>query len=531
MNGRERVGRLLSGQPVDRRPFAPVLSLYGARLTYQDARTYYTDPKAYASGQRAVMDLLEPDVVFAPFMLTAEGAAFGGEEHFLEQHPPNLKAPVIRSAADIGRVRPPDVAKHPRLLFVREAVRRLKDTAGQRAMVCGICLSPVDSAAMVLGIEGWLEALLFDPAGALAVLDLTTPFFVEWANALLADGADFLALPVAFANPAIVTEDMLRSSILPVLEKAFAQVRGPIVFHHGGAPIGSFLPLLKNLPNVIGFALDARDDLAAARAVLGPGKLLLGNVDGPTLADFTPEQVRTRAQAALGAAGDDPCFVLATSSADVPWNTPPANLLALRDAVVASSGVTLCACSVFRPVVETMDWAGAGPTRTLYFDSALHMDPEVLDRLIGSVLDYERSCGRRVLVAFGDCAPHLDERCRQVGVARIASRNCCEAALGRSEFRRLRGQGAFLFLPEWVGRWRELLGKAVGTDERMMREAVTDQNTSIVFLARPGRPPALSELEEVGAFFGLPVSVEVVPDGGFVAELRTALASLGVAGG
>ena len=525
MNGRDRFGALLSGQPVDRRPFAPVLSLYGARLTYHDARSYYTDPKAYVAGQRAVMDLVEPDVLFAPFALSVEGAAFGGDEHFLPRHAPNLRAPVIRSARDIARVRRPDVATHPRLQYVREALRRLRDAEGHRAMLCGICLSPVDSASLLLGMEGWMEALLFDPAGARAVLDLTTSFFVDWACALLADGADFLALPVAFANPVTVTPDMLRATILPVLRDAFAQVPGPILFHHAGGPIGPFLPLLLDLPNVAGFALDSRDDLSKARQIVGPGKLLMGNVDGPSLASATPDEVRALAEAALRAVGDDPLFVLATASADVPWETPPANILALREAVSPTSGVTLCACSVFRDDITAVDW-GEKPRRTIYLDSALHVDPHELDDLVGSVIDFERSCGRRVLVAYGDCAPHLDERCRQGGCARIASQNCCAAVAGRDGFRRLRRGDAFLFMPEWAGRWRELLAKAVGGDERMMRESVTDQNERIVFLVRPGQPSPQTCIDEVAGFFGLPVSVEVVPETGFAEALLEASVKL-----
>jgi hypothetical protein len=259
---------------------------------------------------------------------------------------------------------------------------------------------------------------------------------------------------------------------------------------------------------------------------VGPGKLLLGNVDGPTLALATADEVQCRAEAALRAVGDDPLFILTTSSADIPWDTPPANILALREAVAPHSGLTLCGCSVFRDVVAAVDWGGPAPGRTIYFDSALHMNPEEVDRVVGSVLDFERSRGRKVLVAYGDCAPHLAERCAEAGCVRIDSHSCYEAMAGREAFRALRRGDAFLLTSEWVGRWREMLAKAVGSDERMMREAVTDQNRRIVFLVRPGEAVPEQEIDDVKRFFGLPVSVEVAAPENVGDALREAYRAL-----
>ncbi len=531
MSGRERVGKMLSGQPVDRPPFAPVLSLYGARLTGQDARRYYTDPAAYVAGQRAVLDLVAPDVVFTPFVATLEAAAFGGVEHFLERHPPNLESPPVRRARDLGRVRPPDVRTHPRLAYAREATRRLRGELGDRAMVCGIALTPVELGAMVLGLEGFLEALLFDPEGLRTVLALTEPFFVEWANALLSDGADFLALPVGFATPAVVTEQILLEAVLPVLRRAFAQLKGPVVFHHCGTSLAPFLKHLLDLPAVAGFALDSGDDLAEARRVVGPGRLLLGNVDGPSLEDATAPEVLARARAVVAGRAGDPLFMLATAAADVPWNTPPANLLALREAVEERAAVpppsgprvTLCSCSIFRSTIAAMAFS-EGPPRSLFLDSSLHMDPADLDRVLGSIVDFEVGQGRRVVLAYGDCAPHIDDRCRPPHCVRLAVQNCCEAELGRDRYRSLRHDGAFIFLPEWAGRWREMLSRAAGDDEGMMRAMVADQNQRIVVLFEPGREPSPGDLDELRRCFGLPVSVEAVPEGRLSRALREAWA-------
>ena len=61
MNSMERIQAALAGKPVDRRAIAPVLGLYGARLTNCPLDQYYTDPAAYARGQSAVRETFQPD--------------------------------------------------------------------------------------------------------------------------------------------------------------------------------------------------------------------------------------------------------------------------------------------------------------------------------------------------------------------------------------------------------------------------------------------------------------------------------------
>ena len=87
------------------------------------------------------------------------------------------------------------------------------------------------------------------------------------------------------------------------------------------------------LPNVAGWVVDARDSLAEARQALGPGPVLLGNLEGPALEAKTPEAIFAECGRMLANRAGDPHFILATSQADLPFHTPPANLTAIRDAV------------------------------------------------------------------------------------------------------------------------------------------------------------------------------------------------------
>ena len=250
----DRVLAALAGKPQPRPPFTLTLSLYGARLTGCPLTEYYRKPERYAEGQEAVLDLCSPDILFSPFVLTLEAEAFGSELKFLPDNPPNIRKPAVSSADEFISLPLPDVDSHPSLLYLRECVRHLAKKHHGKAPICGIMTASVDLPAIVMGIDMWIETLIFAPEKAAAILEKTHLHFVRMANALLADGASFIGLTTVCTNPRILFQKMIDTVILPALERSFREVKGAIVFHHGANPM---VPLLKNyltLPNVVSFS-------------------------------------------------------------------------------------------------------------------------------------------------------------------------------------------------------------------------------------------------------------------------------------
>ncbi len=338
MTSFERVIATLNGKPGARRLFTLTLSLYGARLTDCPLTEYYRDPERYARGQEAVAALCAPDILFGPFALTLEAEAFGSELIFLPTNPPNVRKPAFRNPEDFLRTALPDVDSHPSLLYFRESIRLMARKHKGKTPICAVITAPVDLPAIVLGIDRWIETLLFAPASAEAVLEATCRHFIELANALLADGADFIGLTTVFSNPAILFRKQIDEIILPALDRSFREVKGPIVFHHGGNPMVPFLRDYLTLPNVAAFAVDQRDSLAEARSILGPGRLLLGNLNGPTLSSTPAEAVLEAVDRILEDRKDDSCFIFSTSGADVPWDAPPELIQAIAEKIRSFGG-------------------------------------------------------------------------------------------------------------------------------------------------------------------------------------------------
>ena len=335
MNSLERIMAAMTGTPADRPAISLLLSLYGARLTGCPLDTYYTDAASYARGQSAVREAFQPDILFSPFALPLEGVAFGSQVSFYKDQAPNLARPVMESADDLANLAIPDIETHPQLIYFREAVRCMAAEHGAAVPVAAVALSPVDLPIMLLGIEGWLETVLFDEPGARRILDMTIPYSVRRINDLFAAGAALVVMPSAFVNPAIVTREVIERLALPALHAAFTQVHGPLVMHSGGARLAPFLDLFSGLPHVAGFVVNCGEELQLARQKAGPQAVLIGNIDGPKLRHAEPESIRADCARLLRECGNDPRFILGTSAADISYQTPPEHIHALCKAVRA----------------------------------------------------------------------------------------------------------------------------------------------------------------------------------------------------
>lgn len=329
----ERVIGALQGKKFKRPPFSMTLSMYGAKLTGCPLDEYYRNPACYAEGQEAVADLCDPDILFAPFALPLEAEAFGCELTFLPTNPPNIRKPAFKNPEQFRNMEIPDIDSHAGMAYLRESIRLLSMKHKGKKPVCAVLTAPVDLPALIMGIDMWMETLMFHETLANDILDKSSRHFIGLANACLLDGADFIATPVMFTNPSILYRKLINCMILPTLHRAFSEVKGPIVFHHGGNAIVPCLNDYLDLPNVAAFALDHRDSFSKAREIAGPGRVLLGNLNGPTISARPVEAVLAMTERILVDRKDDPCFIFATSAADVPWETPAETIRAVADKI------------------------------------------------------------------------------------------------------------------------------------------------------------------------------------------------------
>jgi uroporphyrinogen decarboxylase len=333
MNGIERIMATLNGQEKDQTAVILTLSLYGAGLIKAPLTEYYNRPELFAEGQAAIRETFHPDLISTPFFIPGEGEAFGSTIKYFNADAPNMQKPATESAEALLKLPIPDINTSSRLQYFIKATELVSKQCGRDTLIGAIMVSPVDLPAVIMGIDGWLETILFKTDLAKAFCEKTVEYFVTRANAFLAAGANLIILPVCFCNPEIITPFILKNVAIPIYREAFKQVKGPIVLHHTGTPMNAFNRYLKDLPNVIGFCVDHKDNLDIARENIGEDQLLLGNIDGPTLNKYSTENISRRCQRILTNRANDKHFILTSSAADIPLNTPPENIHTILQSV------------------------------------------------------------------------------------------------------------------------------------------------------------------------------------------------------
>ena len=174
--------------------------------------------------------------------------------------------------------------------------------------------------------------------------------------------------------------------------------------------------------------------------------------------------------------------------------------------------LSLLCCSVLRREVETFLAQDYPEAELVFLDSTLHMHPEQLRQQLDAALAARPD--RHCLLVYGDCHARMRETCERPNCWRIEAVNCADLLLGRERYRTLRNSKAFVFLPEWTHRWREVFQHELGfSDPALAREFMRENQRSLVYVDTGLMPVPTAILEEISAYFAMPLEVVgVSPD-------------------
>ncbi|NLJ47018.1 MAG: hypothetical protein GX430_10695 [Treponema sp.] len=327
----ERVTALMRGLPYDRPPYGMACCTLGASLTDTPVEEYYSSPARYVRGQEAVCELLDPDIVFTPFVFAFEAAAYGAALAPQKNSVPNVRKPPFPNAEEALAAGNPELGFDRYLDFLVESARVCSETFGQDRIIAAPIVSPTDLPALLIGIEEWIDTLLFKPDEAAGLFSKALRHFKILSSAYSAAGVSILVLPMMFANPRILDERFLRRTSLPILEAALRECPLPVVLHHGGTEFAERIGLYRGLPNLAGFAIGPKDSFPRARELAGPEAILLGNILGPSFDAYSRDFLKASLTALLKELRSDRRWIFTNSGAEVPAWTPPDRLTLVRD--------------------------------------------------------------------------------------------------------------------------------------------------------------------------------------------------------
>ena len=180
----------------------------------------------------------------------------------------------------------------------------------------------------LVGIEKTLYTLSTQPQALENALDTIARFNVDFANALVDEGSDFVLVADPVASGDLVAAEHFARYILPLYQRIRRQLKVRAILHI----CGNTNPFLRYLPETgfEAFSFHGPEvEVKVARRIIGDRMALVGNLPSATLLRYsTPTIIQARSLKAL----QDGVDILAPACGFHP-HTPLANMKAMVRAV------------------------------------------------------------------------------------------------------------------------------------------------------------------------------------------------------
>ena len=207
------------------------------------------------------------------------------------------------------------------------------DASMQRLLqqIRGVIGSPFSAAAVMVGVQKFMELLFDEDENLPALYDFAVAFCVETAQLLIGAGVDLICLGDPVASGALISQGMFEEYALPLEKRAFDAIHGAdIKLLH---ICGNTLPRLESLKtlDIDGFSLDSVD-LAQAMQIADGHYAIFGNLSPfAVLESKTPHEVAEFSRSLCETAGKNGGFVL-MPGCDLAPATPLENITAMNRA-------------------------------------------------------------------------------------------------------------------------------------------------------------------------------------------------------
>ncbi len=283
MRSLERVRALIAGQPVDHLPVQPVVMMFAARhlgIPYID---YTRDGRKMAAAQSKLVRDFGIDCLLTcsdPAREVIDIAGEGSIGWYEDQGPAICEErAALLDKARLKTFTIPDPLGGGRMHDRIKGIEFMHEEFGGEVSIVGWVEGPLALAAELRGLTRSMTDFLDDAAFMKDLLDFTAEVAVVYAEAEIQAGADTIGMSDAAASmmgPKYYSEFLFprQRRVVESIRQAHPEV---IVRLHMCGNTDPLIAQMKQLPVQI-FELDSPTNLAAARACLGPDRVILGNV-------------------------------------------------------------------------------------------------------------------------------------------------------------------------------------------------------------------------------------------------------------
>ncbi|HOD81625.1 MAG: Uroporphyrinogen decarboxylase [Planctomycetes bacterium ADurb.Bin126] len=325
MTPKERMYATLRGTPRDRVAVTPIFMAWAAHYVGRTYREFYLDGDVLAEAAMAVTRAFEVDQVSAISDPWREAEGYGMTFDYPDEGVGMPKNHVITSPADAAALPRLEVDACPRMRQRVASVARMAAEMGSTHSILGWVEGPLAEYTDLRGMSETMMDLMDNPEMFHQAADRIVDNAVVFARAQVAAGADMIGVGDAAAS--LVGPAIYREHVLAWQRKLFEGI------HEAGATVK--LHICGNIRDIVGLMattdadvidVDWMVDLAAARAAVGPGVTLCGNIDpSGVVLQGTSETVAAAARKAIADGGERFIFM---PGCEIPPGTSEANIRA-----------------------------------------------------------------------------------------------------------------------------------------------------------------------------------------------------------
>jgi len=330
MTSKERVYARINNQPVDRIPNLNILMFFAAKEVGVSYSEYCQDFRKLVYGNIVCMKKYGIDAVSAISDPLRESADMGLEIEFPEDDVPREKEFLIKEKSDLLKLKPVLPTNGRRMTDRLMAVDMFKKEVGNDFPIIGWVEGCFAMAADLRGVNNFLMDLYEDPDFVVDLLEICLEQATLFAQAQIKAGADIIGVGDAVASVAgpLAYNDLALQYEIRLLD-AIRKAGGMTKLHI----CGNTTPFLELLPaqHCDILDLDWMVPMDKAAGMFGELTCINGNYDPvAVLMQGSVEDVKNSVKSCMLAGGRKHT---SAAGCEVPKHTPPANLMAVHDAL------------------------------------------------------------------------------------------------------------------------------------------------------------------------------------------------------
>lgn len=331
MNSFERVMNRLQGKPVDRIPNLSIVMMFAAKelgVTYSQC---CSDHRLLADAAFLCHERYGIDMVCAISDSLREAEGFGTEVVFPDEGVPYAAQMRLQKLSDIDTLKVIDPSHGRRMTDTVEAVRRMRQRAGNDVPVVGWIEGALAECCDLMDMQHVFINLLDEPEAMEQLIDICTQQGILFAKAQVEAGAHIMG--IGDAATSLIGPALYEEFVLPYQQRMIQAI------HHMGVPVklhicGNIGPVMDLIAQTGADMVDCdfMVDMERAADILPEGTCICGNFNPvEIMLQGTPEMVKAAVGKCKELGRRNHNFI--APGCEVPKDTPPENMLALLAAL------------------------------------------------------------------------------------------------------------------------------------------------------------------------------------------------------